>query len=597
MQKTMSSSRFVLFLLLSLAPFSFSHQKDQIQETFHECLSNIQTPNTFFTPNDTNFTQILKSRAINLKFRTPSTPKPDAIFTPLNETHIQTAVICAKKLGIHLRTRSGGHDYEGLSYTSVMGRPFVVIDLSKMQDVNVDLADNSVWAETGATIGKVYYRVAEKNRLVQIMNTGFPELGLKKEDCFEMSWIESVMHIMEYPKIVPPSVLLERKPSFLNYFKAKSDFVREVIPESGLEGMWKIMLEDESPLMIWNPYGGIMSKIPESSIPFPHRNGVLFKVQYVSAWMDPAMEDKHVSEIRKLTEVSLRGTPSTPKPDAIFTPLNETHIQTAVICAKKLGIHLRTRSGGHDYEGLSYTSVMGRPFVVIDLSKMQDVNVDLADNSVWAETGATIDRLVQIMNTGFPELGLKKEDCFEMSWIESVMHIMEYPKIVPPSVLLERKPSFLNYFKAKSDFVREVIPESGLEGMWKIMLEDESPLMIWNPYGGIMSKIPESSIPFPHRNGVLFKVQYVSAWMDPAMEDKHVSEIRKVYDYMTTYVTKSPREAYVNYRDLDIGMNGKSDDSWGFKYFKDNFHTLRKIKTKFDYSNFFSHEQSIPLID
>ncbi|KAI3709673.1 hypothetical protein L2E82_39440 [Cichorium intybus] len=355
----MSSSRFVLFLLLSLAPFSFSHQKAQIQETFHECLSNIQTPNTFFTPNDTNFTQILKSRAINLKFRTPSTPKPDAI----------------------------------------------------------------------------------------------------------------------------------------------------------------------------------------------------------------------------------------------FTPLNETHIQTAVICAKKLGIHLRTRSGGHDYEGLSYTSVMGRPFVVIDLSKMQDVNVDLADNSVWAETGATIDRLVQIMNTGFPELGLKKEDCFEMSWIESVMHIMEYPKIVPPSVLLERKPSFLNYFKAKSDFVREVIPESGLEGMWKIMLEDESPLMIWNPYGGIMSKIPESSIPFPHRNGVLFKVQYVSAWMDPAMEDKRVSEIRKVYDYMTTYVTKSPREAYVNYRDLDIGMNGKSDDSWGFKYFKDNFHTLRKIKTKFDYSNFFSHEQSIPLID
>ncbi|KAI3709676.1 hypothetical protein L2E82_39442 [Cichorium intybus] len=416
MQKTMSSSRFVLFLLLSLAPFSFSHQKDQIQETFHECLSNIQTPNTFFTPNDTNFTQILKSRAINLKFRTPSTPKPDAIFTPLNETHIQTAVICAKKLGIHLRIRSGGHDYEGLSYTSVMGRPFVVIDLSNMQDVNVDLADNSVWAETGATICQVYYRVAEKSKTVGIPGSICTSLGM----------------------------------------------------------------------------GG------------------------------------HVAGGRVLISRTSNKTLST------------------------------------TYQALFL--------------------------------GGT-DRLVQIMNTGFPELGLKKEDCFEMSWIESVMHIMEYPKIVPPSVLLERKPSFLNYFKAKSDFVREVIPESGLEGMWKIMLEDESPLMIWNPYGGIMSKIPESSIPFPHRNGVLFKVQYVSAWMDPAMDDKHVSEIRKVYDYMATYVTKSPREAYVNYRDLDIGMNGKSDDSWGFKYFKDNFHTLRKIKTKFDYSNFFSHEHSIPLID
>lgn len=28
-----------------------------------------------------------------------------------------------------------------------------------------------------------------------------------------------------------------------------------------------------------------------------------------------------------------------------------------------------------------------------------------------------------------------------------------------------------------------------------------------------------------------------------------------IYDYMVPFVSKSPRSAYVNYRDLDIGMN------------------------------------------
>ncbi|KAI3709670.1 hypothetical protein L2E82_39436 [Cichorium intybus] len=516
MQKTMSSSRFVLFLLLSLAPFSFSHQKDQIQETFHECLSNIQTPNTFFTPNDTNFTQILKSRAINLKFRTPSTPKPDAIFTPLNETHIQTAVICAKKLGIHLRTRSGGHDYEGLSYTAVMGRPFVVIDLSKMQDVNVDLADNSVWAETGATIGQVYYRVAEKSKTVGIPGSICTSLGMG-----------GLVAGGGYGSLLRKYGLLADNVVDARIVNSNGDILDR-----------KSMGED----VFWAIRGG---------------GGGSFGI--IISWklkLVPVPATVTVFDVPKTLEQG----------------------------ATKILYKWQQVASNFD-EDL---------FVRVLISRTSNKTLSTTYQALFL--GGT-DRLVQIMNTGFPELGLKKEDCFEMSWIESVMHIMEYPKIVPPSVLLERKPSFLNYFKAKSDFVREVIPESGLEGMWKIMLEDESPLMIWNPYGGIMSKIPESSIPFPHRNGVLFKVQYVSAWMDPAMEDKRVSEIRKVYDYMTTYVTKSPREAYVNYRDLDIGMNGKSDDSWGFKYFKDNFHTLRKIKTKFDYSNFFSHEQSIPLID
>lgn len=209
--------------------------------------------------------------------------------------------------------------------------------------------------------------------------------------------------------------------------------------------------------------------------------------------------------------------------------------------------------------------------------------------------------LLQLMNQSFPELGLTRKDCLETTWIKSVLYIASYPNDTPPEVLLQGKSSFKNYFKAKSDFVREPIPEDGLEGLWKKLLEEESPLMIWNPYGGMMNNFSESDIPFPHRNGTLYKIQYVTLWED-AKEDanKHVDWIRELYGYMDAYVSKSPREAYVNYRDLDLGMNKKNGTSyvqasqWGKMYFKGNFDRLVKIKTKVDPDNVFRHEQSIP---
>lgn len=192
-----------------------------------------------------------------------------------------------------------------------------------------------------------------------------------------------------------------------------------------------------------------------------------------------------------------------------------------------------------------------------------------------------------------------------MSWLESdPIHQPGIPSSVPPEILLQGKSTFKNYFKAKSDFVKEPIPESGLEGIWKRFLEEDTPLMIWNPYGGMMSKISESDIPFPHRNGTLFKIQYVTIWgdADKASPGRHVEWIRKLYNYMSTYVSKFPREAYVNYRDLDLGMNkyGSTDfvqaSVWGSKYFKNNFNRLVRIKTKVDPDNFFRHEQSIPTL-
>ncbi|KVH93994.1 berberine bridge enzyme-like 15 [Cynara cardunculus var. scolymus] len=529
-----SFSRFLvlLFLIASLSSFSSANP---IQDTFHQCLSLdtnsiSQLPTIFFTPNTTSFTPILNSTAQNLRCIASYAAKPELIFTPLHETHIQTAVICAKKLGIQLRFRSGGHDYEGISYTSVMEPPYVVIDLAKLRGIDVDIEDGSVWVEAGATIGELYYRVAEKSKTYGVPAGLCTSLGVGG-------------HITggAYGSMMRKYGL-----------GADNALDAKIIDANGRILDRKAMGED----VFWAIRGG---------------GGGSFGV--IVSWklkLVPVPETVTVFNVQRTLEEG-----------ATKILYRWQHV------ADKLDDDLFIR-------------------VLISASNVPNTTRRTVSTTYNALFLGGVDRLQQVMKKGFPELGLEPKDCIEMSWLESVLFIAGYPRTVPTAVLLAGKPAFLNYFKAKSDFVTEPISEKGLEGIWQRYFEEESPFMIWNPYGGMMGRIPESSIPFPHRNGTLFKIQYVTSWMDSGKEamNKHVDWIRKLYNYMAQYVSMFPRQAYVNYRDLDLGMNDKDGgdtsfvkaSSWGTKYFKDNFNRLVKIKTEFDPDNFFKHEQSIPVL-
>ncbi|GAB4840894.1 hypothetical protein Ancab_021654, partial [Ancistrocladus abbreviatus] len=114
------------------------------------------------------------------------------------------------------------------------------------------------------------------------------------------------------------------------------------------------------------------------------------------------------------------------------------------------------------------------------------------------------------------------------------------------------------------------------------MIELEATTQVFNPYGGRMAEIPESKIPFPHRARNLYKIQYATSWNQEGNKavEHYLYLTRELYAYMTPFVSKNPREAFLNCRDLDLGINYQDKKSYfkgmkyGIKYFKNNFYRV-----------------------
>ncbi|CAI8584716.1 unnamed protein product [Vicia faba] len=519
-----------IFVLL-LSTLSLKVSSLLLEESFVQCL-NMNSDRTYpfhttvYTPSEPSFKTLLDSLAMNLRCLAPSVPKPEFIFTPSQDSHVQASVICSKKLGIHLRVRSGGHDYEGLSYVSEIETPFIVIDLIKLRGINVDTKTNTAWVQSGATIGEVYYKIYEKSSIL-----GYPaglctSLGVGGHitggayGTLMRKYGLGVDNVLDALIVDANGKILDRKAMGEELFWA----IRGGGGGSfGVLVWWKIKLVPVPPTVT---VFTVTKSLEQGATKILHR------------WQQVA-------------------------------PFVDENLFVRVIIQPAASVTNKTQR-----------------------------TITTSYNAVFLGEATT---LIQVMKTSFPELGLTRKDCQETSWIKSVLYIAGFPSDTPPQVLLKGKPTFKNFFKAKSDFVREPIPETGLEGLWQRLLIEDIPLMIWTPYGGKMNEFSESDSPFPHRNGTLYKIQYLSIWQEGEKNvAKHVEWIRKLYNYMTPYVSKFPREAYVNYRDLDLGINTKNStsyieaSSWGYRYFKGNFDKLVKIKTRVDPENVFRHEQSIP---
>ncbi|KAL8088681.1 hypothetical protein AgCh_038451 [Apium graveolens] len=210
-----------------------------------------------------------------------------------------------------------------------------------------------------------------------------------------------------------------------------------------------------------------------------------------------------------------------------------------------------------------------------------------------------IDRLLPIMQKEFPELGLVKGDCVELSWIQSAPFFSNFTLGTPPEILLNRNAIPRSAYKGKSGFVKVPISAQGLNGVWDKMLQlpIQTAILQYTPFGGKMDEYMESSLPFPHRPGVLYMYN-IGINLDKDATER-VAWINDLFDYYTPYGTKNPRTSYVNYLDLDIGQGSRTYEEasvWGNKYFGNNFDRLLRVKAAVDPTNFFRHGQSIPVL-
>ncbi|CAI0545740.1 unnamed protein product [Linum tenue] len=530
------ASPLLLFVLLPLLAPSLTFSLPlPLQSAFQQCLNNnsknpVPFSKTLFSPaaNSSVFTSVLSNPAQNLRYLLPSVPKPLLIFRPLRISHVQAAVICAGKLGFHFRVRSGGHDYEGLSYAAETESPFLILDLSRFRKVDVDIASNTTWVQAGATVGEAYYRIAQKSP-----THGFPA-GL----CTSLG--------------IGGHITGGAYGSMMRKYGLGVDNVVDarIIDANGNLLNRRKMGED----VFWAIRGGA---------------GGSFGV--IVAWK--------LKLVTVPKTVTVFNVPRTLEQNA--TKLLYKWQQIAPLLNDELFIRVL---------------ILATP-----IANSTKRTVTTTYNALFLGNS---NRLLNIMGSKFPELGLTKKDCVETSWIKSILFIAGIPATVAPEFLLQGK-SFAaaGFFKAKSDFVREPIPEKAIEGIWRRFLKEDFPLSIWNPFGGEMGRISESATPFPHRKGTLFMIQWLTASLDGNVSSaRHMDWIRELYRYMAPYVSKSPRTAYVNYRDLDLGVNKKGNASfseanvWGRRYFKNNFGRLVKIKAKFDPQNLFRHEQSIPAV-
>ncbi|XP_058075656.1 reticuline oxidase-like [Magnolia sinica] len=191
-----------------------------------------------------------------------------------------------------------------------------------------------------------------------------------------------------------------------------------------------------------------------------------------------------------------------------------------------------------------------------------------------------------------------------MRWIETAVYLLGVDNI---DYLKDRSTFVKTFSKSKVDVVRDLIPMDGITGILEMYAKQPKGSFRLEPYGGMMSRMRSDATPIPHRAGTVYSIKYFVDWEEADDESgEYVDWLRGVYEYMTPFVSNSPRAVYVNNVDLDLGVIDWSNRSmsgvdavevarsWGEKDFMGNYDKLVRAKRMIDPSNVFSHKQSIP---
>uniref|UniRef100_A0ACD5WSK7 Uncharacterized protein n=1 Tax=Avena sativa TaxID=4498 RepID=A0ACD5WSK7_AVESA len=520
----MASSRAFALLLLFCAlasscevAFSYFPVPPATKEDFLGCLVKEIPPRLLYAKSSPAFPAVLGQTIRNSRWSSADSVKPLYIITPTNASHIQSAVLCGRRNGVRIRVRSGGHDYEGLSYRSLQPENFAVVDLNLMRSVWVDGKARTAWVNSGAQLGELYYAISKASSTLAFPAGVCPTIGVGGNLAgggFGMLLRKfgiAAENVVDVKVVDANGKLLDKSSMSADHFWA----VRGGGGESfGIVVSWQVKLQPVPPTV------------------------TIFKIA-------KAVSEGVVDIVNKWQSV-----------------------------APQLPADLMIRVIAMGSKATFEAMYLG-----------------------------TCKTLTPLMQSKFPELGMNASHCNEMSWIESIPFIHLGKKDSVEDDLLNRNNNFKPFAEYKSDYVYQPFPKTVWEQIFNTWLvKPGAGIMIFDPYGAAISATPEAATPFPHRKGVLFNIQYVNYWFAPEAGAAPLSWSKDMYNYMEPYVSKNPRQAYANYRDIDLGRNEVVDDVstyssgkvWGQKYFKDNYERLALTKGKIDPTDYFRNEQSIP---
>lgn len=480
------------------------------------------------SPNSPLYFGILQSKERNGRWINSIDSRPKFIVTPHNNGEIKAAIACARAHALQIRPLSGGHDYEGLSFRS--RSPFVLLDLINLRSISINMddgTDGTAWVQTGATLGELYYAIAQKSNVHAFPAGLYPTVGVGGHISGGGMGTLMRKYGLASDNVIDAKIM-----------NVKGDILDR-----------KSMGED----LFWAIRGG---------------GGASFGI--ILAWK------------LKLVRV--------PPVMTAFTVIKDLDDQGIEIVGKwqKIATELPRDL---------FLRLLLQNYIIHDTYMPKYAVAKF--NSLFLGTAK---ELLPLMNSRFPELGLQESDCKEMSWLNTTLYFSMNMN-QPFEALLNR--TYMTTGggqKGKSDFAHTMIPKSVYQSLNTRLLQMNSCYVIIDPLGGKLDEIGESETPFPHRKGNLYNLQYLTVWEKDRETKERMKWSREMYDFMKPYVSSSPRGAYLNYRDLDLGFeehgltNYSIAGGWGKKYFKGNFERLARVKKAVDPDNFFGDEQSIPPI-
>ncbi|KAL7089552.1 hypothetical protein ACP275_13G191800 [Erythranthe tilingii] len=450
--------------------------------------------------------------------------------------------------GHQIRVKSGGHDYEGLSFRSETPLSFIMVDLSNLNRTKIDLEEEIAWIQTGVKLGQLYYEIANKSSTLAFPGGLYPTVGSGGHisggglGTLMRKYGLAADNVLDARVMDANGVTLDRE-------------------SMGEDLFWAIRGGGGASFCVILAWKLKLVRVPEKLTVFTVRRKFdPENLHLLQKWQNTAHNVSKDLFIRILLQTA---------------PKNDTSLEKIVAVGYN-GLFL----GPAD----EFVSYMDKIFPEFDL-KIEDCFSAPAGNSSCSDRPCI------------------KKECFQVPWIKSVLYFAGKKLDDPPEILLQQRVNKHSYGKGTSDFLKSPIPDKGWKMIYEMFNSGDRQMMIMDPFGGKIDEIREDEIPFPHRKGNLFNVQYLKYWGVNTKNEssKHIKWIRNLHKKMKPYVAQSPRTAYVNYKDLDLGRNDENCSYsrakiWGEKYFKGNFKRLARVKGKVDPDNFFRNEQSIPVL-